>query len=63
MGFIFGGASDFNQDISGWNTITPYGDISDDFFCELIDHSYDLVVSGLTKKLIYHRIRYLLPFL
>lgn len=35
-----------------WNTITlNSGDVSDAFARELIDHSYDLVVSGLTKKL------------
>lgn len=34
-----------------WNTVFPNTTFSDDFFFELIDHSYDLVVSGLTKKL------------
>lgn len=35
-----------------WNTITlNCGDVSDIFALELIDHSYDLVVKGLTKKL------------
>lgn len=33
-----------------WNTIDTTGDVSDDLFYELIDHSYDLVVKGMTKK-------------
>lgn len=34
-----------------WNTVSPDGSFSDAFFMELIDHSYQLVVSGMTKKL------------
>jgi predicted DNA-binding protein (MmcQ/YjbR family) len=35
-----------------WNTITiNTADVSDDLVKELINHSYDLVVRGLTKKL------------
>lgn len=35
-----------------WNTVTiNSSDVSDDLVRELIDHSYDLVVKGLTKKL------------
>ena len=34
-----------------WNTVTLNNDVSDKFAFELIDHSYDLIVSGLTKKL------------
>ena len=34
-----------------WNTVTLNNDVSDDFAFELIDHSYDLIVKGLTKKL------------
>ncbi len=34
-----------------WNTVTLNNDVSDTFAFELIDHSYDLVVKGLTKKL------------
>ena len=34
-----------------WNTVTLNKDVSDSLAFELIDHSYDLVVSGLTKKL------------
>ena len=33
-----------------WNTVSSDGSISLDLFLELIDHSYDLVVSGLPKK-------------
>jgi len=34
-----------------WNTVTLNNDISDAFAYELIDHSYELIVKGLTKKL------------
>lgn len=35
-----------------WNTVTiNSADVSDDLVRELINHSYDLVVKGLTKKL------------
>jgi len=35
-----------------WNTVTiNNSDVSDDLVRELIHHSYDLVVKGLTKKL------------
>jgi len=33
-----------------WNTVTLNGDVEDGAVKELIDHSYALVVSGLTKK-------------
>jgi len=34
-----------------WNTVSlNSSDVSDDLVRELINHSYDLVVSGLTKK-------------
>jgi len=33
-----------------WNTLTADGDVDDELFFELIDHSYDLIVSKLTKK-------------
>jgi len=32
-----------------WNTIEMDGSLNDTFVCSLIDHSYDLVVKGLTK--------------
>ena len=34
-----------------WNTVEVDGSFPDDFFKDLIDHSYDLVVKGLPKKL------------
>jgi len=35
-----------------WNTVTlNTSDVPDDFVKELINHSYDLVVKGLTKKM------------
>lgn len=34
-----------------WNTITTDGSVPDKLITELIDHSYDLVVKSLTKKL------------
>ncbi|WP_298949737.1 MmcQ/YjbR family DNA-binding protein [uncultured Polaribacter sp.] len=35
-----------------WNTVTiNSSDVSDDLVRELINHSYDLVVKGLTKKM------------
>jgi predicted DNA-binding protein (MmcQ/YjbR family) len=35
-----------------WNTVTiNSADVSDDLVRELINHSYDLVVNGLTKKM------------
>ncbi len=33
-----------------WNTVIVDGSFSDDFLKELIDHSYDMVVNGLSKK-------------
>jgi predicted DNA-binding protein (MmcQ/YjbR family) len=34
-----------------WNTVMLYGSLSDDLIMEMIDHSYDLVVKSLTRKL------------
>ena len=34
-----------------WNTVTLNNDVSDSLAFELIDHSYDMVVKSLTKKL------------
>jgi len=34
-----------------WNTVTLNNDVSDTLTFELINHSYDLVVKGLSKKL------------
>lgn len=33
-----------------WNTVVPAGKIKWDLFKELTDHSYELVVASLTKK-------------
>ena len=33
-----------------WNSVSTDGSIPDDLFKELIDHSYALVVTSLTKK-------------
>ena len=40
----------FHMNKKHWNTIEPDGNLSDEFFKELIDHSYDLVLKGLPKK-------------
>lgn len=34
-----------------WNTVSFEGSLNNSLLLELIDHSYDLVVSRLTKKL------------
>jgi len=34
-----------------WNTIATSGDVDDKLLIELIDHSYDLVVKKMPKKL------------
>lgn len=34
-----------------WNTVLMDGSINDRQFCQWIDHSYDLVVNSLPKKL------------
>lgn len=33
-----------------WNTVSLIGSLTDAFICSLIDHSYDAVVAGLSKK-------------
>ena len=33
-----------------WNTVNFSGSLTTNMLCELTDHSYKLVVSGLTKK-------------
>lgn len=40
----------FHMSKKHWNTITIEGNISNDLIRELVDHSYDLVVKGMTKK-------------
>jgi len=41
----------FHMSKKHWNTITIEGNIPTDFIEELVDHSYNLVVKGMTKKL------------
>ncbi len=41
----------FHMNKKLWNTITIEGNLPKNLLIELIDHSYDLVVKGLTKKL------------
>jgi len=32
-----------------WNTVTPDGSVPDEEVLEVVDHSYDLVLAGLTR--------------
>ena len=41
----------FHMNKKHWNTVSPEGSLSNELFRELIDHSYDLVVKGLPRKL------------
>ena len=41
----------FHMNKKLWNTITIEGNIPNSLIIELIDHSYDLVVKNMTKKL------------
>ena len=41
----------FHMSKKHWNTIELEKNLPDDLILELIDHSYDLVVRGLTKKM------------
>ena len=40
----------FHMSKKHWNTIAIEGNLPISFIQELIDHSYDLVVKGMTKK-------------
>ena len=40
----------FHMNKKHWNTVSFEGSLEEDLLCELIDHSYDLVVKGLRKK-------------
>jgi len=44
----------FHMSKKYWNTITFEGNIPNSFIKELIDHSCNLVVKGMTKKLQKH---------
>jgi predicted DNA-binding protein (MmcQ/YjbR family) len=41
----------YHMNKTHWNTISYNEDVSDSLILELVDHSYQLVVSSLTKKL------------
>jgi predicted DNA-binding protein (MmcQ/YjbR family) len=41
----------FHMNKKHWNTVIVDGSFSNDLFRDLIDHSYDLVVKGLPRKL------------
>jgi predicted DNA-binding protein (MmcQ/YjbR family) len=47
-GLIYGG---YHMSKKLWNTVEIDRNVPRDLIYELIDHSYDLVVAGLTKKL------------
>ena len=47
-GLIYPG---YHMDKKHWNTVEIEGNLPPNLILELIDHSYDLVVKGLTKKL------------
>lgn len=40
----------FHMNKRHWNTVIPEENLSESLIFGLIDHSYDLVVAGLTKK-------------
>jgi predicted DNA-binding protein (MmcQ/YjbR family) len=42
----------FHMNKKHWNTIQIDGSVSDKLFLDLVDHSYQLIVEGLSKKLI-----------
>ena len=41
----------FHMNKKHWNSVYVDGSLSDDLILELVDHSYAIIVSGLTKKL------------
>jgi predicted DNA-binding protein (MmcQ/YjbR family) len=41
----------FHMNKKHWNTVDFHSDLPDELLKKWIDHSYDLVCSGLTKKL------------
>ena len=40
----------YHMNKTHWNTISTDGSVTDELLYELIDHSYELVVKGLRKK-------------
>jgi predicted DNA-binding protein (MmcQ/YjbR family) len=41
----------FHMNKQHWNTVTGNGDVPDSLFLQLVDHSYEEVISGLPKRL------------
>lgn len=41
----------FHMNKLNWNTVSTDGSVDDKLFYDLIDHSYEMVAIGLTKKL------------
>lgn len=41
----------FHMDKLHWNTVRTNMDVSPELVLELVDHSYELIVAGLTRKL------------
>ncbi len=41
----------YHMNKTHWNTVVMDGSLKDSFIMELIDHSYDLIVSKLPKKI------------
>ena len=56
-------APGFHMNKTNWNTVATDGSVDDALLYELIDHSYEMVVSGLTRKLRLEleRLGYTLP--
>ncbi|MDF2535898.1 MAG: MmcQ-like protein [Bacillales bacterium] len=44
-------APGYHMSKAHWNTISLQSDVSDDEIKQMIDHSYELIVNSLTKKL------------
>ena len=44
-------APGFHMNKSNWNTVSTDGSVDNPLFYDLIDHSYNEVVKGLTQKL------------
>lgn len=40
----------YHMNKTHWNTVVSNGIIPDEEICDMIDHSYDLIIKSLTKK-------------
>lgn len=40
----------YHMNKTHWNTVSLDGSLADSLLCGLIDHSYEIIVSSLTKK-------------